>query len=117
VRYIVAPALGADFVMQRIFRGSVARDVGWCVVEVGGERVRGEGVEGLWGARRIVEMDVEEEGVLVAGVSFLEFSCNGIVRGTDVGLYDLPDDGVYVCNFGKFPGAPVVQERCALEED
>jgi len=82
---------------------------------VGGEGVWRERVEGLGRRGRVVEVDVEEEGVFVAWMSFLELSGDGAVGGADVALYDFADDGVDVGDLGEFPGAPVVEEGCALE--
>ena len=114
---IVAPAFRTDLMggMKRVFGCGVAGGVCGCVVEVGRERVWREGVEGLRGGGWVVEVDVEEERVLVARVSFLELSGNGAVGGTDVALYDFSDDAVDIGDFGEFPGTPVVEEGCALE--
>ena len=114
---IVAPAFSTDFVggVELVFGRGVAGGVGGCVVEVGGERVWRERVEGLGRGGWVVEVNVEEEGVLVAWVSLFELSGNGAVGGADVALDDFADDDVHVGDFGEFPGAPVVEEGCALE--
>ena len=114
---IVAPAFSTDFVggVERVFGRGVAGGVGGCVVEVGGEGVWRERVKGLGRGGWVVEVNVEEEGVLVAWVSLFELSGNGAVGGADVALDDFADDDVHVGDFGEFPGAPVVEEGCALE--
>ena len=117
MRYIIAPAFRADFVggMERVFGCGVAAGVCGCVVKVRGEGVWRERVEGLRGGGRVVEVDVEEEGVLIARVSLSELSGDGAVGGADVALYNFADDGVHVGDLGEFPGTPVVEEGCALE--
>ena len=110
MRDIVAPAFSADFVgrVERVFGCGVAGVVRGCVVEVGGERVWRERVEGLGRGWWVVKVDVEEEGVLVARVSLSELSGDGTVGGADVALDDFADNGVHVGDLGEFPRVPVV---------
>lgn len=119
VRDVVAPAFSADFVrgVKRVFGRGVAGGVGGCVVEVGGEGVGREGVVGLGRGGWVVEVDVEEEGMLVARVSLFELSGDGPVRGADVALDDFAYHAVDVGDLGEFPGTPVVEEGCASEQD
>lgn len=106
MRDIVAPALGADFVVweKAELRRCVARGICRRVIEVRGERagrdvvLGGERIVGLW--RRVVEVDVEEEGVFVVREALLELASDGTVRGADVAVDDLADNGIDVCDLG-----------------
>jgi hypothetical protein len=68
--------------------------------------VRCEGVVCLW--RGVVEVDVEEQGVLVFGEALFEFARDGAVGRADVAVDNFADDGIHVCDLGELPSCPVV---------
>ena len=119
MRNVVTPAFSADLVarMHTELGGCLTGDVGLGTVEVGLQGgccsviLRREGIVAgrrvCW--RRVIEMDVEEEMVIIAfGITLFEFARDGPIRWADIAVHDLAEHCVYVGNLSQLKSIPIV---------